>query len=173
MPGDTVSASTTIALPPDKAFELFTAGIASWWPREYTWSQDVLEEIAIEPGEGGFCVERGPHGFTVHWGRVETWERPERLVFTWQIGPSREPVPDPNRAERGRGPLLRRREHRDQGRLRASPLLPLRRWRRRLPRRDGLAAGLAPHPRPLRGLRTTRPFRARAGRRRRWHRRGA
>jgi uncharacterized protein YndB with AHSA1/START domain len=98
MAGDSLNVETTVVLAPDRAFELFTAGMASWWPREYTWSQDVLEEILIEPGEGGFCVERGPHGFTVHWGRVETWEPPGRLVFTWQIGPSREPVPDPNRA---------------------------------------------------------------------------
>ena len=29
---------------------------------------------------------------------MTAWEPPRRLVFLWQIGPSREPVPDPARA---------------------------------------------------------------------------
>ncbi len=103
MADDSLRAETTVSLPPDKAFELFTAGMGSWWPRENTWSQGVLEEIYIESPEEdlrgeGFCVERGPHGFTIHWGRVETWEPPERLVFSWQISPTRVPVPDEHRA---------------------------------------------------------------------------
>lgn len=44
------------------------------------------------------CSEVGPHGFRCDWGRVLAAERPKRLRFTWQIGPSREPVPDPERA---------------------------------------------------------------------------
>jgi uncharacterized protein YndB with AHSA1/START domain len=79
----------------DQAFDIFTAGLANWWPAEYTWSQEVLETIAIEPGEGGHCFERGPHGFRCDWGRVLVWEPPHRLVFTWQISPKREPEPDP------------------------------------------------------------------------------
>jgi uncharacterized protein YndB with AHSA1/START domain len=80
-----------------EAFVAF-ADLQSWWPREYTWSGDVLEEIAIEPREGGRLYEVGPHGFTCDFGRVLAWEPGRRLAFTWQIGPSREPVPDPARA---------------------------------------------------------------------------
>jgi uncharacterized protein YndB with AHSA1/START domain len=93
-----VTASSTTDLPARRAFELFTTGMTTWWPREYTWSQDSLEDIRIEPGAGRFCVEEGPHGFAIHWGRVLVWEPYTRLEFTWQISPDRQPVPDPDRA---------------------------------------------------------------------------
>ena len=94
-PDDAVRAVTTVRAAPAEAFARFTDGLADWWPADYTWSQAVLETIAIEPGEGGMCFERGPHGFRIDWGRVLAWEPPHRLVFTWQIGPHRDPVPDP------------------------------------------------------------------------------
>jgi uncharacterized protein YndB with AHSA1/START domain len=91
-------AGATVEASPDRAFELFTEGLGSWWPAEFSWSQDALEEIGIEPREGGFAYERGPHGFLVHWGRVTVFEPPERLVFTWQIAGDRTPQPDPAKA---------------------------------------------------------------------------
>ena len=50
------------------------------------------------PREGGFCFERGPHGFTCHWGRVLVWDPPARLVLAWQIAPDRAPEPNPAKA---------------------------------------------------------------------------
>jgi uncharacterized protein YndB with AHSA1/START domain len=93
-----VTASVTVPVSPEVAFAAFTEKFGQWWPAEYTWSQDVLEEIGIEPGEGGICFERGPHGMRCDWGRVLTWDPPARLRFTWQISPERVPVPDPSKA---------------------------------------------------------------------------
>jgi uncharacterized protein YndB with AHSA1/START domain len=93
-----IRASVTVAAAPERAFELFAERLGTWWPREFSWSQDKLEEIGLEPREGGVAYERGPHGFTIHWGRVTAWEPPERLVFLWQIGGDRTPQPDPDRA---------------------------------------------------------------------------
>ena len=87
----------TVPVPAEAAFAAF-ADLAGWWPPEYTWAADTLEAIGIEPREGGHCFERGPHGFTLHWGRVLAWEPPARLVFTWQIAPDRVPQPNPARA---------------------------------------------------------------------------
>ena len=95
MTGDAATASVAVALPAPAAFDAFTARFADWWPPEYTWSGDALQAIAIAAGVGGLCSEHGPHGFRCDWGRVLAWEPPERLAFTWQIGPHREPVPDP------------------------------------------------------------------------------
>ncbi len=88
----------TVPASAEQAFAVFTEGLASWWPAEYTWSQEVLETIAIEPGAGGRCFERGPHHFECDWGRVLAWEPPRRLVFSWQISPGREPQPNPTKA---------------------------------------------------------------------------
>jgi len=96
--GDSVRGTVTVQTSPERAWEAFTAGFAGWWPREYTWAGGVLEDIGIEPREGGLCSERGPHGFRCDWGRVLAWDPPRRLVLAWQIGPTRAPVPDPAKA---------------------------------------------------------------------------
>jgi uncharacterized protein YndB with AHSA1/START domain len=85
-----------VAADPERAFAVFTGELDAWWPREYTWSGDALEHIGIEPH--GACFEIGPDGFRCDWGRVTAWEPPRRLVFRWQIGAQREPVPDPAKA---------------------------------------------------------------------------
>lgn len=90
--------SVTVEAPVERAFSAFTDDFASWWPKEYTWSQDVLDTIAIEGRKGGRCFERRPHGFECDWGRVRIWEPPHRLVFSWQIAPDRVPEPNPDKA---------------------------------------------------------------------------
>jgi uncharacterized protein YndB with AHSA1/START domain len=96
-PVDPIRLDLTVPAEPDRAFEAFV-DLGSWWPREYTWSADVLEAIWIEPRKGGLLFERGPHGFELSWGRVTSWDPPRRLGFLWQISPRREPEPDPARA---------------------------------------------------------------------------
>lgn len=95
---DAIRLTLTVPPPAERAFAVFVEGFASWYPSEYTWSQDVLDTIAIEGREGGRCFERGPYGFWIDWGRVLVWEPPRRLAFSWQISPGREPIPDPRKA---------------------------------------------------------------------------
>ncbi|MFF3853155.1 SRPBCC family protein [Micromonospora sp. NPDC002575] len=83
----------------ERAFAVFTGALTDWWVPEYTWSGPAeLVELGVEPHAGGMLYEIGPHGFRADWGRVLTWDPPRRLVFVWQIGPDRVPVPDPARA---------------------------------------------------------------------------
>jgi uncharacterized protein YndB with AHSA1/START domain len=96
--GGEVWLTQNVPLSPERAFELFTDGFGSWWPREFSWSQDVLEEIAMETAESGLLREIGPHGLRLDWGRVLEWEPPRRLAFSWQISPSRVPEPNPAKA---------------------------------------------------------------------------
>jgi uncharacterized protein YndB with AHSA1/START domain len=81
----------------EDAFRTFTDELGRWWPKEYTWSGDVLEEMRIEPRVGGHCYEVGPHAFRCDWGRVTAVDAPHRIVFTWQISATRVPDPDPAR----------------------------------------------------------------------------
>ena len=95
---DAIRRETTVDVSPSRAFALFTEDLGAWWPRDYTWGQQALQRIAIEPRDGGRCFEEGPHGFHSDWGRVLACQPPNRLVLTWQIAPDRVPVPDPDRA---------------------------------------------------------------------------
>ncbi len=88
----------TVDAPPEDAFAAFADGIGSWWPRDYTWSGQLLERIVIEPRVGGFCHEIGAGGMRLDWGRVTAWDRPRRLAFSWQVGPGRVPEVSPARA---------------------------------------------------------------------------
>lgn len=90
--------SVTVDVSPADAFAGFTDGMGSWWPREYTWSGDLLESFGIESRSGGLCYEIAANGMRFDWGRVSAWEPPRRLAFSWQVGPDRVPQPNPARA---------------------------------------------------------------------------
>lgn len=94
----TVFAETIIAAPAEACFSAFTNRLYEWWPRAYTWSQDGLQQLGIDPVVNGKCFENGPFSFRYDWGRVLEVEEPVLLVFTWQIAPNRHPEPDPEKA---------------------------------------------------------------------------
>lgn len=98
-PVDDLRAEVVVQAPQESAFSLFTLQFGSWWPPEFSWSGAAkLEGIGMEPRADGFLHEYGPYGLRLDWGRILVWEPPERLVFSWQIGPDRVPVPDPTQA---------------------------------------------------------------------------
>ena len=97
-PNEPVRIRVVVRQDPAQAFALFTEHLGRWWPRAYTWSQDTLEHIGIEPRVGSRCFEIGPHGFHSDWGRVLEWDPPRRLRIAWQISPRREPEPNPLKA---------------------------------------------------------------------------
>jgi uncharacterized protein YndB with AHSA1/START domain len=69
-----------------KAFEIFTADMTSWWPPHHHIGSAPIEEIVIEPREGGRWYSRHQDGTETSTGIVTTWNPPGRLVVTWQIG---------------------------------------------------------------------------------------
>jgi uncharacterized protein YndB with AHSA1/START domain len=96
-PEDVVRHSVMVDAPAERAFSFFVE-LAKWWPAKYTWADKDLETIAIEPRAGGLCYERSSGGRQTRWGRVATWDPPHRLVFTWEISPTRAVERDPARA---------------------------------------------------------------------------
>ena len=103
-PGDVVPddppirRATTVAAPVERAFAAFVERMGAWWPREYTWSEDALSAVVVEPRQGGRWYERAGDGREAEWGRVLAWEPPRHVVLTWQIRPDRAPEPDPAKA---------------------------------------------------------------------------
>lgn len=93
-----VTTEVTVPLSRNEAFELFTARFGHWWPRDYSYSGEVLTSIELGNAQGAWCYELGPHGFRCDFGRIIKWEPPSKVAFTWQIGPKSTPQPNPSKA---------------------------------------------------------------------------
>jgi uncharacterized protein YndB with AHSA1/START domain len=93
-----VQRSVTVAAPPERAFEVFTAGFASWWPSSHSVIEGGYEGAYIEPHEGGRWYERSKTGVEEVWGRVLVYEPPHRILLSWLIDGQFEIDPDPARA---------------------------------------------------------------------------
>jgi uncharacterized protein YndB with AHSA1/START domain len=75
-----------VACPPNRAFELWTSRIDTWWPRDHTVSGRDGLEIVLERHVGGRIYERTPEGEEHDWGRITAWEPPTALRYSWHLG---------------------------------------------------------------------------------------
>jgi uncharacterized protein YndB with AHSA1/START domain len=71
---------------PDRAFEIFTADMTSWWPSAHHIGSAPIETIVVEPHAGGRWYTRHQDGTETATGSVSAWDPPTRLVLTWQVG---------------------------------------------------------------------------------------
>lgn len=79
-----------VSLSVERAFELFTAGIGSWWPLvTHSVGEDQAETCFFEGWVGGRIVEVLKDGSQAEWGKVVAWEPFHKVVFQWY--PGREP----------------------------------------------------------------------------------
>ncbi len=86
--GTTVQKSVTVKAGLEHAFDVFTAGFDTWWPRAHHIGKKPMQTAVIETRAGGRCYGREADGTECQWGTVTAWERPNRLVIAWQIAPS-------------------------------------------------------------------------------------
>ena len=93
-----ITGSITVGVPIERAFEVFTGSVDTWWPHQYHIGQADVAEVVLEPHEGGRWYERGVDDSECDWGRVLVWEPPHRVVFTWQINGRWQFDPDPDHA---------------------------------------------------------------------------
>jgi uncharacterized protein YndB with AHSA1/START domain len=82
-----VRTSIEVPAPPERAFQVFTAGIDTWWTRTHHVQSGELEKIGVDPFEGGRLWEENDAGDVCTWGRVVTWAPPTLFAFDWLIGP--------------------------------------------------------------------------------------
>lgn len=80
-----VHKSITVDAPVDKAFDVFTKDIGSWWPPEHHLLQGELAEMVFEPYAGGRVYDRAKDGTESAWARVLAFEPPHRVVLSWDI----------------------------------------------------------------------------------------
>ena len=89
-----VRKTITVKTDAPAAFEVFTNGIDTWWPRSHHIGSAPLQKAVIEPRVGGRCYGRSIDGTECDWGQVLVWDPPNRLVFAWQITPDWKYQPD-------------------------------------------------------------------------------
>ncbi|HYP24162.1 MAG TPA: SRPBCC family protein [Actinomycetota bacterium] len=75
----------TVAAPVERAWEVFTDEITSWWPiPTHSVEPDRVSEIVFEARPGGRILERRHDGTECSWGEVDLCEPPHRVRFSWQ-----------------------------------------------------------------------------------------
>jgi uncharacterized protein YndB with AHSA1/START domain len=80
-----IRTSTTVEAPIERAFEVFTEGIGSWWDPDHHILEAELAGMVFEPRVGGHIIDRGVDGSECRWARVLAFEPPHRLIFSWDI----------------------------------------------------------------------------------------
>lgn len=83
---EAVRREIVVDLPPDRAFDLFTADMTSWWPADHHIGSAPIDQVVVEPRQGGRWYTRHQDGTETSTGFVLTWDPPGRVVVTWQIG---------------------------------------------------------------------------------------
>ena len=90
--------SVTVRASAEHAFQVFTAGFDSWWPRSHHIGSSPMTRAVIEGFVGGRCYSAQQDGTDCPWGEVTIWEPPRRIVFAWLITPEWKFQPDRSKA---------------------------------------------------------------------------
>jgi len=80
-----VRKSVTVKAGAERAFEVFTQGIDTWWPRTHHIGKSPMKKAIIEGRAGGRCYSEQVDGTDCDWGEVLVWEPPRRFVMAWKI----------------------------------------------------------------------------------------
>jgi hypothetical protein len=84
---DPVNKSLVVHCSPERAFEVFTREIDSWWPKHtHSIGEEKIVEIVFEERVGGRIFERLDDGTEGEWGRVLVWEPPTYFAMSWYPG---------------------------------------------------------------------------------------
>jgi uncharacterized protein YndB with AHSA1/START domain len=85
--------SAVVPTTPERAFQVFTDEIATWWPLKTHSIGGMAEEssgpqtVVFETGPNGRLYEVMSTGKEGHWANVTAWEPPNRFVLEWKVNP--------------------------------------------------------------------------------------
>ena len=93
----TVRAQIVVEAPIERAFAVWVEQFDRIKPKEHNLMSVAIAETVFEPRAGGRIYDRGVDGSECHWARVLAYEPPDRVVFSWDIGPQWQVETDPAR----------------------------------------------------------------------------
>lgn len=86
---DPVRRQTIVSGDRETAFRRFTRDIDRWWPvKSHSIGGRKVRRVVFDGRVGGRIYEELRDGRRFQWGKVTSWEPPDRIAFTWH--PSRE-----------------------------------------------------------------------------------
>ena len=93
-----VRTEIVVDAPIERAFAVFTEQFDRIKPRDHNLLGVDIAETVFERRVGGSIYDRGVDGSECRWARVLAFEPPERVVFSWDIGPTWQIESDPDTA---------------------------------------------------------------------------
>jgi uncharacterized protein YndB with AHSA1/START domain len=86
-PAIAVKRTLHVEVPVEKAFQVFTEKMGSWWPATHHVGGTPFKEIVMEKRVGGRWYEVNIEGVEGDWGHVLAWEPPKRVALSWHLQP--------------------------------------------------------------------------------------
>ena len=84
---DPIRKQLKVPLSVEKAFELFTAGMDTWWPLvTHSVGEEQAKTCMIEGWVGGRIIEVLQDGSQSEWGRILVWQPFHQVSFHWYPG---------------------------------------------------------------------------------------
>lgn len=87
--------SIDVACPAEHAFQVFTRRFDAIKPRDHNLMANPIVETVLDPFVGGTIRDIAEDGTVCVWARILVFEPPQRLAFSWDIGPTWEVETDP------------------------------------------------------------------------------
>jgi uncharacterized protein YndB with AHSA1/START domain len=93
-PPAVVRKQVVVEAPPEQAFKIFTERFGDFKPPEHNLMQAPIAETVFDARVGGHVYDRAVDGSECRWARILAYEPPDRVVFSWDIGPQWQLEPD-------------------------------------------------------------------------------
>jgi uncharacterized protein YndB with AHSA1/START domain len=93
---EVVRKQIVVEAPVERAFAVFTERFGDFKPPEHNLLGSPIVETVFEARVGGHIYDRAVDGSECRWARVLAYEPPDRVVFSWDIGPQWQIETDPD-----------------------------------------------------------------------------
>jgi uncharacterized protein YndB with AHSA1/START domain len=76
-----------VPAPIEQAFKVFTERFGDFKPPDHNLLSSPITRTVFDPRVGGHITDHAVDGSQCRWARVLAYEPPDRVVFSWDIGP--------------------------------------------------------------------------------------